>query len=202
MLGRRMVSAQDAVRIIERLSSAGFGVWVCGGWGIDALLGRETRPHKDLDILVQLDDIVRTRALLEGDGYKLKELWSENLRTTDSRGVETDTGFVLEDKAGRQIDLHAISLHADGSATPAYDGGRSLGERLGRMPGVLAFSWLRGGSSFSADDLSGEGTMAGISVRCLSVEMQFRGHTGYELPEQQVRDLELLRERFGGEPTR
>jgi len=27
--------------------------------------------------------------------------------------------------------------------------------------------------------------------------MQFRGHTGYELPERQIGDLELLRERFG-----
>jgi hypothetical protein len=32
--------------------------------------------------------------------------------------------------------------------------------------------------------------------------MQFRGHTGYELPEGQIGDLELLREKLGGErPT-
>lgn len=29
--------------------------------------------------------------------------------------------------------------------------------------------------------------------------MQFRGHTGYELPERQIGDLALLRERFGVE---
>ncbi len=173
-----MVSADDAVRIIERLSDAGIRVWVCGGWGIDALLGRETRPHKDLDILVQLDDIARAREMLERDGYSLKELWSENLRVADSQGVETDTGFVLEDATGRQIDLHAISLLPDGGAIPAYDGE---------------------GMTFSAEDLSGEGTIAGVSVRCLSVEMQFRGHTGYELPERQIPDLKLLRERFGVE---
>ncbi len=153
-------------------------MWICGGWGIDALLEEETRPHKDLDILVLLDDIVRARELLEADGYKLMELWSENLRTADSRGVETDTGFVLEDDAGRQIDLHAISLLPDGGATPAYDGE---------------------GMTFSAEHLSGEGTIADVPVRCLSVEMQFRGHTGYELPERQIGDLEFLRERFGAE---
>jgi len=173
-----VVSAADAIEIIRHLSAEGIQAWVCGGWGIDALLGRETRPHKDLDILVLLDDVVRARELLERDGYSLKELWSENLRTADSRGVETDTAFVLEDVAGRQIDLHAISLHADGSATPAYDGE---------------------GMTFSAEDLSGEGTIAGVPVRCRSVEMQFRGHTGYELPERQIPDLELLRERFGVE---
>jgi lincosamide nucleotidyltransferase A/C/D/E len=173
-----VVSAQDAVRIIKQLSAARIQVWVCGGWGIDALLGRETRPHKDLDILVLLDDIVRAREMFERDGYSLKELWSENLRTADSRGVETDTGFVLEDAAGRQIDLHAISLLPDGGATPAYNGE---------------------GMTFSAEDLSGEGTIVGVPIRCLSAEMQFRGHTGYELPERQIPDLELLRERFGVE---
>jgi hypothetical protein len=51
--------------------------------------------------------------------------------------------------------------------------------------------------TFSAEDLSGKGTILGVPVRCLSVEMQFRGHTGYELP-----DLELLREKFGAEPPK
>jgi hypothetical protein len=141
-------------------------------------LGLPPSPHKDLDILVLLDDIIRARELLERDGYSLKELWSESLRATDSRGVETDTATLLEDAAGREIDLHAISLRLDGSAVPAYDGE---------------------GMAFSAEDLSGEGAIAGVPVRCLSVGMQFRGHTGYKLPEQQSRDLELLRERFGAE---
>jgi lincosamide nucleotidyltransferase A/C/D/E len=173
-----VVSARDAVEIIKRLSADGIQVWVCGGWGIDALLEKETRPHKDLDILVLLDDIVRARKLLECGGFSLKEFWSENLQAVDARGVETPTAFVLCDSAGREIDLHAIRLDAEGGATPAYEGESMV---------------------FSAEDLSGEGTIAGISVRCLSVEMQFRGHTGYELPERQIPDLELLRERFGAE---
>jgi lincosamide nucleotidyltransferase A/C/D/E len=171
-----MVSARDAVRIIERLAGAGTPVWVCGGWGIDALLERETRSHKDLDILVQLDDIVEALEVLEADGCGPKELWSENLCVTDSRGVETDTAFVLEDEAGHQIDLHAISLRPDGSAAPAYDGA---------------------GMDFRAEDLFGEGAIGELRVRCLSVEMQSRGHNGYELPERQIPDLELLRERYG-----
>jgi len=173
-----MVNAEDVIEIIECLAAAGTQVWVCGGWGIDALLGRETRPHKDLDILLHLDDIVRARKLLECDGFSLKELWSENAQAVDHSGMETATAFVLHDPAGREIDLHALRLDADGGATPAYDGE---------------------GMTFSAEDLSGEGTIAGVPDRCLSVEMQFRGHTGYELPERQIPDLELLRERFGVE---
>jgi hypothetical protein len=46
-----------------------------------------------------------------------------------------------------------------------------------------------------------KGTIAGTPVRCLSVEMESRGHTGYELRERQIPDLELLRERFNVEAT-
>jgi hypothetical protein len=53
--------------------------------------------------------------------------------------------------------------------------------------------------TFSADDLSGRGTIVGVPVRCISAEMQFRVYTGYELPERQIHDLGLLRERFGTE---
>jgi hypothetical protein len=53
--------------------------------------------------------------------------------------------------------------------------------------------------TYGKGGLLGTGTIAGVSVRCLSVEMQFRGHTGYELPERQIPDPELLRERFGVE---
>jgi hypothetical protein len=66
----------------------------------------------------------------------------------------------------------------DEGAIPAHDGG-DIG------PGM----------TFSAEDLPSEGKIAGVPVRCLSVEMH-RGHTGYELPERQIGDLELLQERL------
>jgi hypothetical protein len=56
--------------------------------------------------------------------------------------------------------------------------------------------------TFEKEDPSGEGTIAGVPVCCLSVEIQFRGHKGYELPARQIPDLELLRERFGVERPR
>lgn len=28
-------------------------VWLDGGWGVDALLGRQTRPHDDMDIVIE-----------------------------------------------------------------------------------------------------------------------------------------------------
>jgi lincosamide nucleotidyltransferase A/C/D/E len=96
-----VVSAEEAIDIYRRLSAEGIQVWLTGGWGIDALLGKQGRPHKDLDIIMLLDDVVRLRELLAGEGYGLKELWEENLWVADGRGGEVATAFVLHDAEGR-----------------------------------------------------------------------------------------------------
>ena len=53
------------------------------------------------------------------------------------------------------------------------------------------------GLVFKREDLAGEGIIGGVAVRCLSPEMQALCHTGYELPEEQLRDLERLHEKLG-----
>jgi len=55
------------------------------------------------------------------------------------------------------------------------------------------------GLVFDRQDLAGEGLIAGVAVRCLSPAMQMLLHTGYKLPNEQLRDLALLHERFGVE---
>ena len=39
-------------RVLDALDAAGVRAWVEGGWGIDALVGRSTREHDDLDLAV------------------------------------------------------------------------------------------------------------------------------------------------------
>ncbi|RPI82203.1 MAG: hypothetical protein EHM41_18910 [Chloroflexi bacterium] len=173
---RVMVSIEDVIRIYQNLLTNDIQVWLTGGWGIDALLGEQTRPHKDLDLIVQLKDIVRIRELLSHDGYGLKEIWSENRWVLDPNGVETATAIVLQDAEGREVDLHAMTLNDEGQGIPA---------------------WYAEGFIFSRQDLAGRGTIAGIEVHCLTPEMQILTHRGYVLPEEHQRDLELLREKFG-----
>jgi lincosamide nucleotidyltransferase A/C/D/E len=79
----RMVSPEDAISIYKYLSTNGIQVWLLGGWGIDALLGQHTRLHKDIDIIMLIDDVVRMCELLGREGFSLKELWSENLWAMD-----------------------------------------------------------------------------------------------------------------------
>ena len=39
-------------------------VFIDGGWGVDALLGKQTRPHSDLDIALKHTDVPKLRELL------------------------------------------------------------------------------------------------------------------------------------------
>jgi hypothetical protein len=44
-----VMTAEDALAPYDLFRSQGITVWLDGGWGVDALLGRQTRPHSDLD---------------------------------------------------------------------------------------------------------------------------------------------------------
>jgi lincosamide nucleotidyltransferase A/C/D/E len=179
--GDKMVHANDVISIYRHLLDHDIQIWLTGGWGIDALLGEQTRPHKDLDVIMLLDDVVRMRELLARDGYDLKELWSENRWAVDASGTETATAFVLRDSEGRELDAHAMHLDDQGNGIPA---------------------WEDEGLLFKRQDLCGEGTISGLTVQCISPEMQMLCHTGYELPDKQRRDLERLYEKFGVEYPR
>ena len=172
-----MVHAKDALSIYQHLVDNGIQVWLTGGWGIDALLGEQTRPHKDLDVIMLLDDVVRLRELLGREGYSLKELWSENRWATDAHQVRTATAFVLQDSVGRELDVHAMRFNQRGNGDPAWE----------KVEGFI----------FTPQDLAGMGMVGGFAVRCVSPENQMFCHTGYEFPDKQFCDLELLHEKFG-----
>jgi len=172
-----MMCAEDAVFIYQRLSSQGIPVWLTGGWGIDALLQAQTRPHKDVDIILLLDDVVRMQQVLARAGYHLKELWSENSWAPDRSGVDAPTAFVLEDSEDRQIDAHVMRMDDQGNGIPAWNNEEGL--------------------IFRAEDLAGEGIIAGVAVRCITPGMQAICHTGYRMPDFQTHDMKLLHQRFG-----
>jgi lincosamide nucleotidyltransferase A/C/D/E len=171
-----MVTTKDALEIYKMLSAHGIPIWLTGGWGIDALLGEQTRPHKDLDVLVLLDDLVRARELLESNGYELKELWSENKFVKDRNGDEIPTAFVLHDAHGREFDAHAMTIDEQGNGIPAWNAAADF--------------------FFAKQELAGQGTIAGFSVQCLTPASQIRCHEGYELPDVQKQDLDMLKEKF------
>jgi lincosamide nucleotidyltransferase A/C/D/E len=172
-----MVSPEDAINLYQSLLSNGIPCWLNGGWGIDALLGEQTRPHKDLDVFVLVDDINRLYELLSHTGFTVKEVWSENRWVVNAQGGKTMTGFVLQDPEGRELDVHALRIDQQGNGIPAWEAEDGL---------ILA-----------QQDLAGVGSIDGFSVQCISAEMQLLFHTGYTLPEYQIRDLKRLHDKFG-----
>jgi lincosamide nucleotidyltransferase A/C/D/E len=100
------MTGEDVLEILGLLRAAGAEVWVGGGWGIDALVGTETRTHRDLDLMHRREQEPAVVAALAGAGFA---------ETLDWRPVR----FVLADAGGREIDLHPLSFAPDGSATQA-----------------------------------------------------------------------------------
>ena len=65
------MDSQSLLAVIVLLETDGIDVWLDGGWGVDALLGHQTRDHDDLDLVVELDYATRIIELLAGLGYSL-----------------------------------------------------------------------------------------------------------------------------------
>jgi len=98
------VISTDVLDLYTSLGNLSIDIWMDGGWGVDALLGEKTRPHKDLDIAIQQKDVPLLRQFLQARGYldiKLEEARPWN--------------FVLGDENRREIDVHVIVLDAHGN---------------------------------------------------------------------------------------
>lgn len=108
-----MMPAEDAAALCSQLEEHRIRFWVMGGWGVDALLQRQTRPHKDLDLLVLLSDLPRLRQWLGAHGFTLKLVWRES-RPLDEEADPWPSAFVAADALGREIDVHVISIGPDG----------------------------------------------------------------------------------------
>ena len=94
----------DVIDVYTSLENLGIEIWIDGGWGVDALLGEQTRPHKDLDIAIQQRDVPRLRLFLQTRQYR-------DIKLEEARAWN----FVLGDENGREIDVHAIVLDDKGN---------------------------------------------------------------------------------------
>ncbi|WIY06941.1 hypothetical protein QRX60_24935 [Amycolatopsis mongoliensis] len=101
------MDAGTVLRVLDAVRPA--EVWLAGGWGIDALLGRQTREHRDLDLLHRLDQEDAVLEALAALGYH---------ETLDLRPVR----FVLSDGES-ELDLHPLVFADDGSAVQAAPDG-------------------------------------------------------------------------------
>ena len=97
------MSGDVVVQLLRLFDQHGIEVVVDGGWGVDALLGEQTRLHGDLDIALEHKDVPKLRALLEARGYR-------DVPRDDTR----DCNFVMGDKQGHEVDFHSYTFDAHG----------------------------------------------------------------------------------------
>ena len=104
--------APAVLESIALLSRRGVEVWVTGGWGVDALVGRQTRDHADLDVSIPSGDRVVGLKALDDRGFSVVTDW-------------LPTRIALAHPELGEIDVHPITFEDDGSAwLPGIDGER------------------------------------------------------------------------------
>ena len=46
------MKSKEVLNLYNYFESIGINIWLDGGWGVDALLEEQTRPHEDVDIVI------------------------------------------------------------------------------------------------------------------------------------------------------
>ena len=69
------MEGSEVARIAAWLAARGVVYQCNGGWAVDALVGRQTRPHGDLDVFLDASAVADAVAWLEQDGYRVAEDW-------------------------------------------------------------------------------------------------------------------------------
>jgi hypothetical protein len=75
------MSADALVDLLQAFDRAGIELWLDGGWAVDAVLGEQTRSHKNVDVILRQLDLARLQELLRGRGYARREGGTESRRS-------------------------------------------------------------------------------------------------------------------------
>jgi len=103
--------ADQVLEVLARLQAAGVRPWIGGGWGIDALIGEQTRPHDDLDLAIDTRDQAHTIQTLQQAGFGIVE---------DHR----PTRLVMRTRTGTEVDLHPVDFTHPGPGVQLVPGGK------------------------------------------------------------------------------
>jgi lincosamide nucleotidyltransferase A/C/D/E len=125
----------DLEKFLDLFAELKLRVWIDGGWGVDGLLGMQTRPHQDLDFLIEEAD---SRKLVDA----IRLLGFQDVHTND----HTEWNFVMGTSDGKNFDFHVLKLRPDSDfdygpsenpqvvTTKSLDGHGSIGERVFQCP--------------------------------------------------------------------
>jgi lincosamide nucleotidyltransferase A/C/D/E len=163
------MSAADVLAITLLLKQAEIEHWLIGGWGLDALLGEQTRPHADLDLVIRRTQRQTAISTLRHQGFLIYDHWSA--------GPIDLTVHLVNRRRRQAVELHLTEIGSE-SWTERL---RALGEPEG----------------LEIDTLEDSGMIEGHRVSCLSAVAQLTLHLGYDIAPEDRSDVALLCSRFG-----
>ena len=106
-----MMHEHDIADLLKAAENLGITVWVGGGWGVDALVNAQTRPHNDIDVYIEKRNADNFIKMLIAKGYS--EIKTEY--TTESHTVWQNT-------SGHMVDIHLIEFKADDAESLYFEG--------------------------------------------------------------------------------
>jgi lincosamide nucleotidyltransferase A/C/D/E len=122
------VREQQVTELVRGLLWRGFRIWIAGGWAVDAVVGRVTRPHGDLDIAADADQLEDLLGELARQGFAVTVDW-----------LPARVEVAAPD--GRRVDIHPVVFASDGSGVQSGRDGAPFtyaadGFTEGRIGGV------------------------------------------------------------------
>ena len=96
------MNENDVIDLLKKAEHTDVNVWITGGWGVDALIGHQTRLHNDIDFFIQKKDTAVFIEMLSSNGYY------ETARESDDQQVWCDT-------YDRVVDLHFFEFAEKGT---------------------------------------------------------------------------------------
>jgi len=177
LVKRRMIRETgwaELVLVVESLEDLALPYWLAGGWGVDALVQRQTRRHKDIDIIIEdfEHNEPKARQAFLALGFHHVQM--------DQGGVWMPWRSNFEDRAGHRIELLAIDW--------------------AHLNDVFALA-AEPPNPTSTEDLAGEiltvGMLNGRPIPCLTRNAQLLFHTGFPLEDAGTTDVSLLHTEFG-----
>ena len=77
--------------------------WLAGGWAVDFLIGRVTREHRDIDIVIWAADASAATETLSDAGFELQRARAPELIQFERKSVPVTLSFIERDADGTLV---------------------------------------------------------------------------------------------------
>jgi lincosamide nucleotidyltransferase A/C/D/E len=115
--------AWQVLAVLDQLAAEGVRGWLAGGWGVDALLGRQTRPHNDIDLVIGDDEppFQQIAQALAREGF-----WF--VGKFHHPGIPIPWCHIWRHHAGAKVEVLPVPLHEPPFAADGADVGQPFTE--------------------------------------------------------------------------